>query len=162
MDPVKLTTSPRGLAFIEGEEKFEALPYIAPEGNETDGFGHVITAADRAAHRFDHKLLEPEAEAVLRQDLAPIELFVNAVLPGKLTQCQFDAVVSFCENTGLGNFENSTMFRLIKAGDMLAAAEQFPRWDHMLDPKTRTLIREPGLTKRRAGERLMFLGLATP
>lgn len=60
-------------------------------------------------------------------DLAPVEIYPDAVLPG-LNQNQFDALASFCFNVGLGAFEKSTMFARLKAGDFRGAASQFPRW----------------------------------
>ena len=47
---------------------------------------------------------------------------------------------------------NSTMLRLINAGDFDGAARQFPRWNKAGGKVL------PGLTRRRNDEMLMFMG----
>ena len=70
----------------------------------------------------------------------------------KLTQEQYDALVSFVFNVGNTAFHNSTMLRLINAGDCYGAGAQFDRW---IRAKGRVL---PGLVKRRHAERIKWEG----
>ena len=46
-----------------------------------------------------------------------------------LNQNQFDALVSFSYNLGLGSLQNSTLLRLLNQRDYAGAAAQFPRWN---------------------------------
>ena len=87
---------------------------------------------------------------MLVEDLAPVEIYLGAIFPD-LNQNQFDALASFCFNVGLGAFEKSTMFSRLKAGDLHGAATQFARW---VNAGGKPL---PGLVKRRAAERDLFL-----
>lgn len=138
-------TSKIGLALIRSFESFSPTVYICPAGKRTIGYGHVI----RDPNLLYSRLSQEQAEALLIEDLSPVEIYLNAVLPG-LSQNQFDALASFCFNVGIGAFEKSTMFARLKAGDLSGAASQFGRWIH---GGGREL---PGLVRRRAAERDMF------
>lgn len=146
MATTRKTTAPAGLALIRSAESFSPTVYICPAGKQTIGYGHVI----RDNNLLYARLSREQAEALLVEDLAPVEIYLGAVLPD-LTQNQFDALASFCFNVGLGAFEKSTLFSRLKAGDMVGAAGQFDLWVH---GGGRVL---PGLVKRRAAERDLFL-----
>lgn len=141
-------TSPAGLALIRAAESFSSTGYLCPAGKPTIGYGHVIRPGDS----FLRGISRERGEALLVEDLAPVEIYLNAVFPS-LTQNQFDALASFCFNVGLGAFEKSTLFARLKAGDLTGAAGQFGRWVHGGGKRL------PGLIKRRAAERDLFLSL---
>ena len=143
---IRKAISLSGLALIRRHESFSPVIYLCPAGKPTIGYGHVVRDTDR----FPARLSPAQGEALLREDLAPTEIYLNAIFPD-LTQNQFDALASFIFNVGLGNFENSTLVRRLKAGDIPGAASQFPRWVH---GGGRIL---PGLVKRREAERQLFL-----
>lgn len=143
--------SPAGLALIKGFESFSARQYICPAGRPTIGYGHVVRASDN----FPRTISPAQAEALLQADLAPIEIYLNAIFPG-LTQSQFDALASFCFNVGLGAFEGSRLFKCLKARDFAGAAAQFPRWVHS---GGNVLL---GLVRRREAEHSLFLTSETP
>lgn len=152
-------TSADGLAFIRGWESFSATVYTCAAGKLTVGFGHVVTTADRSKGRFDKPITREVAEAILRDDVAPIELWLNAIYPpGRLVQCHFDALVSFCFNLGIAAFEGSTLRALFDAGRTRDAADQFGRWVYATDPATKQKRVLNGLVKRRAAEQRVFLG----
>ena len=65
----------------------------------------------------------------------------------KLTQGQYDALVSFVFNVGETKFYHSTLLRKINAGDCWGAGKEFDRWVYA-DGK-----RLKGLVSRRADER---------
>ena len=68
------------------------------------------------------------------------------------TQSQFDALVSFAYNVGLGNLSSSTLLRKHKAGDFAGAAREFARWNKAAG-KVLT-----GLTRRRNAESALYNG----
>lgn len=144
MTPSRKTVSPAGLALIRAHEGFSPAAYRCPAGKRTIGYGHVLRPGETLS-----QITSEQGEALLRADVAPIEIYLNGVFPG-LTQNQFDALVSFCFNVGLGAFERSTLFSLLKDGDLSGAARQFGRWTHANGKAL------PGLVKRRAAERQLF------
>jgi GH24 family phage-related lysozyme (muramidase) len=70
------------------------------------------------------------------------------------SQNQFDALVSFAYNLGVGNLRQSTLLEKHKAGDFAGAAAEFGKW---VKAAGKTL---PGLVKRRAAEAALYAGRA--
>lgn len=69
----------------------------------------------------------------------------------KVTANQLAALTSLAYNIGLAAFKSSTLLKLLLAGNVQGAADQFPRWN-----KAQGKVM-PGLTKRRDAERALFL-----
>lgn len=67
-------------------------------------------------------------------------------------QEEFDAMVSFAFNVGLGNFGRSTLLKKHKAGDKTGAANEFPKWNKAAGKVM------AGLTRRRAEEAKLYKG----
>jgi lysozyme len=85
-------------------------------------------------------------------DLLRFESGVLRLCPDSaLSQGQFDALVAFSFNCGLGALQASTLRRLYNAGDVEGAAAEFPKWNK---GGGRVL---PGLTRRRLEEQALFL-----
>jgi lysozyme len=99
---------------------------------------------------WDRALSADEIDEILRKDLARFEAGVLRLIKIPLTQGQFDALVSFSFNVGLGNLQNSTLRMKINRGDYKGAAEQFLVWTKAGGKVL------PGLVKRRTHEKEMF------
>ncbi|WP_256660300.1 lysozyme [Pseudomonas sp. RIT623] len=95
-----------------------------------------------------------QAERMLLNDVQRFEPEVQRLVTAPLNQNQWDALISFTYNLGSANLESSTLRRLLNVGDYAAAAEQFPRWNKAGGKVL------PGLVRRRAAERELFLGAA--
>ncbi|MDP1534689.1 MAG: lysozyme [Rubrivivax sp.] len=145
-----LVTSAKGLDLIKVSEGLETEAYPDP-GNRltgepwTIGYGHT-----RGVRRGD-TCDEEQATAWLREDLGVAERAVRHLVDVPLSQGQFDALTSFVFNVGPSAFGNSTLLRLLNAGDAAGAAGQFKRWNRGADGVL------PGLVIRRAAERDLFL-----
>ena len=94
---------------IKQAEGYRAKAYRCPAGRYTCGYGHT-----RGVTRLT-TCTEARAEAWLREDLQPVENFVNAI-HNINTQGRFDAIVDFAFNLGLGNLQSSTLLKLIQGG----------------------------------------------
>lgn len=145
--------------YLKRREKFAAAPYRDSGGIWTIGYGHVILPHEKNTLKY---LLEPAADALLHKDVAPIELYLDAIngnLPVSLSQIQFDGLVTLIFNIGLKRFERSTLLKLLRKGSMPAAAAQFDRWvyDQARGPDgiVRT-VRIRGLINRRRMDRAIF------
>jgi lysozyme len=121
--------------------------YLDPVGVPTGGYGHTkgLTAA-----MVGQPVSAAQADAWLRDDLQSAVASVNKLVKVPLTQHQFDALVDFTFNVGSGNFASSTLLKLINAGDMDVADDQFSRWVFAKGQKL------PGLVKRRELETTWF------
>lgn len=148
-----MTPSPAALALIKKFEGFAAHPYTCPAGKKTVGFGHVI----RDGEKFQVPLSEDAAEALLTRDVQRFARGVDGAVRVRIEQCQFDALVSFAFNVGLGALLGSTLLRKLNAGDTAGAADEFLRWDKATNPRTGKKEPLAGLTRRRQAERDLFL-----
>jgi GH24 family phage-related lysozyme (muramidase) len=81
-----------------------------------------------------------------------VERELSGLLPGNVTQAQFDACVSLVYNIGIGAFKESTLLRKLMAGKRAAATAQFSRWNK-INGKT-----SAGLADRRSAEAILFAG----
>lgn len=131
---------------IKTAEGLRLTAYLDGGGVWTIGYGH--TGADV---RGGLTIPLSEAERLLTRDLRVAEGHVNDAVKVKLTQNQFDALVSFVYNVGGGAFRSSTLLKLLNAGDYEGAANQLPRWNKDNGKVVK------GLTNRRHEERELFL-----
>ncbi len=97
-----MQTGPNGLALIK---KYEGLTLRAimllGESWYTIGYGHSFDANVKAGTVWTKE----KAEAQLKIDLRKFEKYVDTYVPVKLNQNQFDALVSYTYNRGLGGLK---------------------------------------------------------
>jgi lysozyme len=141
------------LDLIKKFEGFRELPYFATPEEErrkllTIGYG--FTTIDGRPVKLVDKMPQGRADDILATE---IEHIMNKVvaLTGPLGDNQLAALTSFVFNVGLGAFTSSTMLKLIKQGHFDAAAAQFDIWNKQAGKVL------PGLSKRRADEKKVFL-----
>lgn len=142
--------SPNGVSVLKYFEdcSLSAYPDPATGGDPwTIGWGHTGREVVRGL-----VWTQAKAESQLLTDLASREMAVSCSVTEALNQGQFDALVCFVYNVGAGNFEGSTLLRLINAGEMDKAIAQFARWNRANGKPMR------GLTRRRAAEAALFAG----
>jgi len=127
MDPQKqiMTYSKTGLALTERFEGVRLEAYKDVAGIWTIGYGHTGPEVIEGL-----TITEDEAGFFLEQDTQTAVNAVNRLVTVSLTQSEFDALVDFTFNVGQGNFEKSTLLRLLNEGDYQGAATQFDLWDH--------------------------------
>lgn len=140
-----MKTSSTGRALIRQFEGDKLTAYICPAGVLTIGVGHTGSDVKRGM-----TITQAQSDALLVADLAKFEKAVAAAVKVPLTQNQFDALVSFAFNVGVGALRDSTLLRLLNAGDYKGAAAQFGRWNKGGGSVL------PGLVKRRADEAALF------
>ncbi len=157
-----MNVSPKAIAMIKHHEGVRLNPYRCPALLWTVGVGHVINP-DHAKVKlelrkalpipdgWDRKLTGDEVDAILRADLARFEKGVATYCPVPLTQGQFDALVSFSFNVGLGTLQRSTLRQKVLRGDMEGASQELLKYC-MAGGK---ILK--GLQKRRIDERAVFL-----
>ncbi len=130
----------------------EARPGDKIQGTLTIGWGH--TGTDVVIGR---RITRAEADQLFRDDLDEAEQDVESRLTRKPTSNQYAAMVSLAYNIGGGNFSDSTVLRKFNAGDIAGAAEAFGYWNKARNKQTGKLKVLPGLTRRRAEEKALFL-----
>lgn len=141
-----MKTSQAGIDLIKTFEGYSATPYSDVAEKLTIGYGHLI----KPGENFTAIGLE-QAELILAADLGFAEKAVSELVKEPLSQNEFDALVSFTFNLGRNALKNSTLLRLLNAGQVEAAADQILRWDHAGGKVV------AGLTRRRQAERSLFI-----
>ncbi|MDR3551882.1 MAG: lysozyme, partial [Clostridia bacterium] len=138
------------VSFIANHEGYSATPYRGIDyQNETIGYGHVI----KSGENLDN-LSQSDALQLLKSDIKPCVDSVNREFAGvKLTQPQFDSLVSFSYALGTNVWKNvPTLTSDIKAGASAETLKQdFAACDHCNGVEVK------GLLNRRMDEWKMFV-----
>ena len=119
-----LTYSGAGLAVTENGEGLRLTAYQDQGGVWTIGYGHTGAGACKGA-----TCDAPQAAVWLANDVLYAASAVNRLVTVELTQPEFDALVDFTFNVGVGAFSSSTLLKLLNAGNYTGAALEFPKWD---------------------------------
>lgn len=145
----KFAVSEMGLKLIKTYEGFRPTERRLVSGQRIIGYGHVSDGdPDRTVSRLD-------AEALLKDDLAPIEAMVNENIHTALTQGQFDALCSLAFNIGQKAFLSSEVVHALNNGRPLDAASAFDVW-RKSQIEGRTYVID-ALVRRRTAEKALFL-----
>ncbi|MGF6435019.1 lysozyme [Kosakonia sp. 1610] len=142
--------SDKGISLIKQFEGLRLTAYQDSVGVWTIGYGWT-QPVDGKPIRPGMTIKEETAERLLRTGLVGYESDVSKLVKVKLTQGQFDALVSFAYNLGTSALSTSTLLQKLNAGDYAGAADEFPRWNKAGGKVL------PGLMRRREAERALFL-----
>lgn len=134
--------SQQGIDLLIAREGKRNKAYLDSVGVWTIGVGHTGPEVHEGLAWTD-----AEIDAALRADLDRFEDAINDNVTVGLEPYQFDALVSFAFNVGVGAFKSSTLLKKINLHRFEEAALQFDRWNI-----------PPEITRRRNGEREQFAG----
>lgn len=148
-----MNISQRGINAIklfEGSNKRGDLhyAYLCPAGKWTCGYG-TTTGVTK-----DTVWTEAQATSALAHDLLSAEADVNAMCKVPLTQNEFDALVSFCQNLGRRN--GATLWKKLAVSDKKGAADEILKWNQVAGKFN------DGVYRRRQAEREIFLNAKYP
>ncbi len=135
-----------GISLIQGFETLRLMSYQDQHGVWTIGWGH--TGPDIGPGQT---CTASQADSWFLADTAFACQAISETVTVPLSQNQFDALVSFTFNVGVGSEAHSTLLRLLNAGDYTGAADQFLVWNHINGTVS------AGLTRRRQAEQQLFL-----
>jgi lysozyme len=129
-------------------KKFEGCKlkaYRCPANVCTIGYGHT-SAAGTPTVIDGMTITQKQADDILWQDLVKYETAVQGLVTQDLTQHQFDVLVDFAYNAGVGALKSSTLLKKINAGDFDAVPAELMKWTK---GGGKVL---PGLVRRRQAE----------
>jgi lysozyme len=135
-----MNTSQEGINLVKLFEGCELTAYKCSAGVWTIGYGHTRDVTEHTT------CTQAKAEMLLKSDLYEFERYVNKLVTVPLTQCQFDALVCWTYNLGPTNLKDSTLLRVLNAGDYEAVPAEIIRWDKVQGKPL------AGLTRRRIAE----------
>lgn len=145
-----MNISKNGIELIKRFEGLELKAYQDSVGVWTIGYGWTQTV-DGKKIAPGMSIDQATADRLLKCGVVQYEQGVNQLVKVRITQGQFDALVSFAYNLGLRSLSTSTLLRKLNDGDKQGAADEFGRWVNAGGKRL------DGLVTRRAAERRMFL-----
>tara|TARA_R110000765_G_scaffold21927_5_gene56390 strand:+ start:147 stop:590 length:444 start_codon:yes stop_codon:yes gene_type:complete len=138
--------SQEGIELIKKFEGCELKSYRCSADVLTIGYGHTKDVTEGM------EIDKDEAENLLANEMLEYENYINDHVEVELEQHQFDALVCWVYNLGVGNLRSSTMLTVLNDGDYRNVPAQIKRWNRaggkVLD----------GLIRRRNAEAAMFSG----
>lgn len=156
-DATKLRVSVEGKEHIKSHEGIELTAYKLGDGKITIGYGHA-EPTHKSKYRVGQKISKEEADKLFQKDLKKTADGVRRIfsewkekgIDRKITQDQFDALVSMAFNMGISGLRQTDLIQQIKAGNLEKAGELI---------KTTKINDDtfPGLRDRREKEAEMFM-----
>ena len=154
-----LDISDEGLEFIASFEGIRLKLYNDVANNATIGIGHLVHAGPingSESAEFAAGISHERALALLKQDASSAASGVRQAVQVKLTQGQFDALVSFAFNVGVGALQQSTLLKELNNANFADVPAQLARWDHAGNAQL------AALSRRRQAEGELFARVFRP
>lgn len=147
-----MQASQAGIDIIKQYEGLRLKAYLCPAGVWTIGYGHTSSAGEPRVVR-GMSITADEADRILRQDLRKFEEAVDDMVKASISQGQFDALVSFAFNCGIGALQKSTLLKQVNAKRFDRVPAELMKW-------TKADGKElPGLVRRRRAEAGLWRGV---
>ena len=148
-----MNVSKAAIALIKHHEGVRSRPYRCAANLYTVGVGHLIGDGKHLPESWNRTFSQEEIDGLLKSDLRRFELGISKMLPNvPLRQCEFDCLVSFAFNLGLGTFQRSTLRQALLRGNKTAAMESLLKYCRAGGKILR------GLQIRRLDEKALFEG----
>jgi lysozyme len=145
-----MRVSKKCLDMIKHHEGVRPRPYKCPAGLYTIGVGHLIGDGKTLPPEWNRTLTPDEIDTLLASDIGRFERGVSRLCPRIQHQGQFDALVSFAFNLGLGALQRSTLRMKHNRGDYASVPKEFLKWSKAGGKVLR------GLLKRRKDEAELY------
>lgn len=123
--------------FLSREEGIRRFTYLDSNNVPTIGIGHKIRKSEKSsgkitinsiAVKYQEGLTTEQILALCLQDIKYAETCINGCIQVRLTQNQFNALVSFAFNVGISAFSSSTLRRKLNMGLYDEVPTQLIRW----------------------------------
>lgn len=146
-----MKTSQAGIDLIHSFEQLRLKAY--PDPGSKDGKPYTVGWGSTGSDIGPGTVWTKEkADQRFASDLRKFEQAVSLLVKVPLTQYQFDALVSFTYNLGIGSLKSSTLLKMLNEGDYSNAGLQLLRWTK------NDGVEMAGLVRRRKAELKMFNG----
>jgi lysozyme len=130
----------KGYDLIRKHEGLRLKAYLCPAKVPTIGYGNTFYE-DGKKVKIGDEITKERADQLFEFIADRFAQKVFKLTPANLTQNQFNALVSFAYNVGLGNYQNSTLLRKVLFNPNSKDVEiQFMRWTKANGVELRGLI----------------------
>jgi len=147
-----METGYNGIKLVQHYESCRLEAYADSVGVWTIGWGNIHYEDGTPVKRGD-TITQDRADKLFKYILSDVEDELNYLLAGvNLKQYQFDALVSFSYNEGIGNFRGSTLLKKIDVNpNDPTVPDEFLRWIYAGGKKVN------GLAYRRRSEAYLYV-----
>lgn len=125
-------------------------------GKPTIGIGHLLTLAEIRSGFFNQGITLERAYDLLTKDIAPCVDNINKRVKCSLTQNQFDALVIFSFNVGIGGFNTSSVLQDINTNHFDKVPDDMRKWNKITVNGKHVV--DDGLVTRREKEIKLWKG----
>jgi lysozyme len=133
-----------GAVLIKKYEGCRLKAYKCPAGVWTIGYGHTGNVKEGQV------ITQAHADDLFDKDIQRFVDGVNNAVKVELNQNQFDALVSFAYNCGVGALQKSTLLQFVNKKQFVKASAEFAKWN-----KGGGKVLQ-GLVRRRNEEQALF------
>ncbi len=121
--------STKGLEIIKKYEGFSSKPYLCPSKVITIGYGSTYYEDGSKVKLTDSPITQERATELLEALLVSFERAVDSYCTDSINQNQFDSLVSFAYNCGVGNLKSSTLLRKVNVNpNNPTIKDEFLKW----------------------------------
>lgn len=119
----------QGYRLLIKHEGLRLSPYLCPARIPTIGYGNTYYPDGKRVTMLDKPITKEYAYEMFKTIADRFALRVDRLVTANVNQNQFNALVSFAYNVGMGNFQKSTLLRKVNANpnDVTIRAE-FNKW----------------------------------
>ena len=140
-----------GLKLIMGFEGLSLVPYLCSAKVPTIGYGSTFYPSGKKVTLQDTPINLESAKLMLKETANIFATQVNLLVKTKLTQNQFNALVSFAFNLGSQAFSKSTLLKKVNVNpNDVTITNEFLKWNKAGGKEL------SGLTKRRTIEAKLY------
>lgn len=137
----------KGFELIKRFEGIKLKPYLCPAGIPTISIGCTYYPNGNKVKLTDPAISESYAKELFDAIVVHYEKAVDSFCRDDINQNQFDALVSFAYNLGVGNLQKSTLIKKVNLNPIdVTIADEFLKWNKA----NGTVLK--GLTTRRQAE----------
>ena len=134
-----MKVSKNAISLLEFSEGRKNRQYPDSEGSPTIGVGHKLLPNEITSGviviggvsvSYKQGLTEDQVDDLCKQDLRVASNCIDKVVKVSLTQSQYDTLVEFTFNIGVGAFTKSTLLKKLNSGLYNEVPAQIARWVH--------------------------------
>jgi lysozyme len=145
-----MKASKKCLEMLAHHEGVRTKPYRCPAGLWTVGVGHLIGDGKSLPDSWNRTFSLEEVYAILAKDVEKFERGVSRYITVPLKQCEYDAIISFSFNLGLGVLQRSTLRQALNRWDKEGAMQSLRKYNKAGGKVLK------GLDNRRKDEEALF------
>lgn len=141
----------KGYDLIKRFEGYSDRPYKCPAGISTIGYGNTYYPNGTKVKITDKQITREYANEILAHTADEFAADVLKLVKSKISVNQLNALTAFAYNVGMGNFQKSTLLKLVNINPNDAMiAKEFLKWNKAAGKELK------GLTNRRIAESALY------